>query len=278
MYSTLINADQLKADFDVASWVIFDTRAYLTDFAKGRALYEAGHIPNAHFLDMESVLSGEKSTQVGRHPLPDEQAFISTMAAFGVAPGVQVVVYDDMAGAMAARLWWMLRMAGHEAVAVLNGGLPSWQAEVGELSTEIPEPNAATAALAWDARQYLSTAQVLAQLDQLQLVDARSQERFAGDAEPIDPVAGHIPGAVNRPFQANLTEAGLFKTPEVLRREWLALIDATVPVTHMCGSGVTACHNLLAMHHAGLTNTNVYVGSWSEWIRDADRPIAFGAE
>ncbi len=275
-YKTLIDAATLKSEYQKGAWQIFDCRSYLTDQKKGRLLYQTSHIPDAHFFDMESDLSSQITDISGRHPLPDFETLAQKLGGCGVEQGVQVVVYDDMQGAMASRLWWLLRYMGHGDVAVLDGGLQAWQAFNGKMTDSLPELSAGDFAVQapFQNTSYLSTTDVVKKLELLQIVDARARPRFLGEVEPIDPVAGHIPGSVNRPFQENLSEDGVFKSAQQLAHEWAERVDLTQPVVHMCGSGVTACHNILAMSHAGFDNSILYAGSWSEWIRDTARPIS----
>ena len=274
----LVTTEELAKHLDDPKWVVFDTRADLVDHAKGRRAYEAGHIPGAYFLDTETDLAGPKTGKNGRHPLPDVDEFAAKVNRCGVAPGVQVVVYDDLGGNFAVRLWWMLRWLGHPEVALLDGGFPLWQKEGRPLTKDVPPPrpghfvprphlgDTVDAAFVGRFREDPSIARL----------DARNAERFAGMNETIDPVAGHIPGAINRFWQKNLLPDGRFKKADQLRAEFADLLGETPPesVVHMCGSGVTACHNMFAMELAGLSAGRLYPGSWSEWIADPSRPIA----
>jgi thiosulfate/3-mercaptopyruvate sulfurtransferase len=226
---------------------------------------------------MDDDLSGKKTGTNGRHPLPGLQEFAGRMNARGVTPATQVVVYDDMSGNFAVRLWWMLRWLGHEAVALLDGGLPLWEKEGRAMTKEAPQPRKG----AFVPRPHLGATVDLPFVDRfredasIRLVDARAAERFAGLQEPIDPVAGHIPGAVNRFWQRNLSPDGRFKPAGELRKEFDAMLGGQSPesTVHMCGSGVTACHNIFAMELAGLAGARLYPGSWSEWCSDASRPM-----
>jgi thiosulfate/3-mercaptopyruvate sulfurtransferase len=273
----LVSGAELARHLDDPAWVVFDTRHDLADPAKGRRAYEAGHIPGAYFLSVDDDLSGAKTGSNGRHPLPDLQAFAARMNERGVVPGVQVVVYDDMSGNFAVRLWWMLRWLGHDSVALLDGGIPLWEKEGRPLTQEIPKPRAG----AFVPRPALGATVDLAFVERFHedpsivLVDARTAERYAGLQEPIDPVAGHVPGAVNRFWQKNLSPDGRFKPAEQLRKEYDAFLAGRAPETtvHMCGSGVTACHNIFAMEMAGLSGARLYPGSWSEWCSDRNRPM-----
>jgi thiosulfate/3-mercaptopyruvate sulfurtransferase len=275
------------------SLVPLDCRFDLGQPQAGHRAYLNGHIPGAHFADLNADLSSPIGPKTGRHPLPEPQAFSARMAAWGVHPaGVhpasQVVAYDEANGSFAARAWWLLRWAGHPTVAVLDGGFKAWLAAGGPQATgeEDRMPvSRATAAVDGEAvvddEAVVDAAQVAALLrDPTRLlVDARAAERYAGSVEPIDSVAGHVAGAVNHPFAANLAPDGRFLPPEQLRQRWQAELGGRSPaaVVAMCGSGVTACHNLLSLEIAGLHGAKLYAGSWSEWIRDPSRPVARGA-
>lgn len=276
MYQTLISVEALQQDFVPQEWVIFDCRFDLADVTKGYQLYREGHIPAAQFMDLEQDLSSAVTDVSGRHPMPDIELLKDKLGKAGVTRGTQVVVYDDCGGAMAARLWWLLRFLDHESVAVLDGGYSAWKQQ-GDITTNVFLPvktiYQANNQTNDGAMSVISSKELQHKLANLQLVDARVTQRFNGEIEPIDTVAGHIPGALNRPFQDNLTPAGIFKPAEQLLQEWSSLIQVDQPVVHMCGSGATACHNLLAMAHAGLYDSVLYIGSWSEWIRDTTRPI-----
>ncbi|MFW1676795.1 sulfurtransferase [Pontibacter sp. JAM-7] len=280
MFHTLLDAETLFQTLkqDTADVLLLDCRFDLADPQAGLFAYSEGHLPGAFFLDLERHLSAPVTESTGRHPLPDPNALLATLNSFGLTAGHQVVVYDDCGGAMAARAWWLIRWLGHEAVALLDGGIQAWQAVAGELSRVMPVAEAGQdyqprpqpqLALALDA--LLPTLKMAKAV----LVDARAAARFRGEMEPIDPVAGHVPGALNRPLTDNLVQ-GRFKPAEQLAREWVALLQGlpAASVVHMCGSGVTACHNLLAMEHAGLSGSRLYPGSWSEWILDPQRPVA----
>jgi thiosulfate/3-mercaptopyruvate sulfurtransferase len=278
MFTTLVSTDELARRLDDPAWVVFDCRHDLAKPDLGRSEYLASHIPGARFMHMDEDLAGPPTGANGRHPLPDPAVFAAKLGAAGVGPGTQVVAYDAQGGVNASRLWWMLRWLGHDAVAVLDGGLGKWLREARPATAELPRVPAARfeprpRPLAVDA------AAVLARLGSpaMKLLDARSGERYRGEAEPIDPVAGHIPGSLNRVVRENL-ERGAFKPPARLREEFLALLGGSAPetVVHSCGSGVAACHNLLAMEIAGLTGSRLYPGSWSEWIADPARPRATG--
>jgi thiosulfate/3-mercaptopyruvate sulfurtransferase len=284
-FSTIVSPQQLTQLLaaDASACRLLDCRFSLADRGYGRRVYDDGHIPGAHYLDLDEDLAGPIMPGSGRHPLPDMARLVARLRACGVGSGVQVVLYDDCSGAMAARAWWLLRGLGLESVAVLDGGVDAWVGEGGVLSSERPaEAEAHRDALwqgDWSGTGVLDTAGVETNLAQgrFVLVDARSGERFRGEQEPIDPVAGHVPGALSRPLTDNLQQ-GRFKSPQALNREWTALLDGrpASQVVHMCGSGVTACHNQLAMEIAGLAGSGLYPGSWSEWIQDPLRPVATG--
>jgi thiosulfate/3-mercaptopyruvate sulfurtransferase len=278
-YSTLIGALELAQRLRDPDWVVFDCRFDLADPAFGRQAYVASHVPGAFFLDLDEDLSGSKTGTNGRHPLPDPAQLAARLEASGVGNHTQVVAYDDAGGMFAARLWWLLRWLGHHRVAVLDGGLHAWLATGQALDEALPEPRAATYALA--LRPDRVDAQYVRQhLDRpdMVLIDARSPDRFRGENEMLDPVGGHIPGAINRFFRDNFDAHGCFKQASVLREEFGALIGAHSPrqVVHQCGSGVTACVNVLAMEAAGLSGSRLYAGSWSEWCADPSRPLARG--
>ena len=278
-YSTLIGALELAHRIHDPDWVVFDCRFDLADPTFGRQAHAGSHLPGAFFLDLDDDLSGKKTGSNGRHPLPDPAQLAARLEACGVGNHTQVVAYDDASGMFAARLWWLLRWLGHHRVAVLDGGLQAWLAAGQALDEAQPEPRAATYSLALRAdrvdAQYVR--QHLGQRDMV-LIDARSPDRFRGENEMLDPVGGHIPGAINRFFRDNFDARGCFKQASVLREEFGALIGAHAPrqVVHQCGSGVTACVNALAMEAAGLSGSRLYAGSWSEWCADPSRPVARG--
>ena len=269
-YTTLISASELNA-----SMFVIDVGFDLTDIEAGERAYAQGHLPGAHYLHLDRDLSGAKTGSNGRHPLPDRAAFAERMRALGLSSNTQVVAYDAQGGMYAARLWWMLRWIGHAAVAVLDGGKQAW---TGALSTDVPARAPGNLNLGESLTPMLDADQLLSRLGNVRLIDARAPERFRGEVEPLDKQAGHIPGAANRLFKLNLQDDGRFKPAAQLREEFSALLapfDAS-GVVHQCGSGVTACHNLLAMEHAGLASSALYAGSWSEWSSDPTRPVAKG--
>lgn len=277
MSKLLVSVDELIAHGDDPDWRIFDCRHDLQNTEYGEQAYLRGHIPGALFLHMDRDLAGEKTGCNGRHPLPDPATFGKKLGDCGVGPDTQVVAYDNEGGIFASRLWWMLRWLGHEKAAVLDGGLVSWRRAKQPLATEIPviTPKifqANVQSLAVDTDFVLSVLESSKNL----LIDARTPERFSGEAETLDPVGGHIPGAVNRFFFDNLDDSGCcFKPAQELRDEFELLLAGRNPenVVQQCGSGVTACHNLLAMEIAGLCGSRLYAGSWSEWCADPTRPM-----
>lgn len=281
MFTTLVDTATLAAHLDDPDWVIFDCRFDLTKPDAGQRTYDEAHIPGARYAHLDRDLSSPITPQSGRHPLPDPAVLAAKLGRWGVDRHKQVIVYDGGAGAVAARLWWLMRWLGHEGVALLDGGLAKWQEEKRPLSREAPSITALVFEPHPDDTRWVSTATIEGLLDEggNLLLDARARRRFEGAVEPIDKVAGHIPGAVNRPFENNVDDRGCFLPPEQLREEWLKLLGTVPPlrVINMCGSGVTACHNILAMTHAGLDGAKLYVGSWSEWIRDSRRPVVTGA-
>lgn len=280
-YTTLISVPDLAAHLDDAGWVVCDCRHDLVKTAAGREAYSQAHIPGARFVHVDHDLSAPLTGSNGRHPLPEPAKFVARLGALGIDNGKQVVAYDASGGAYAARLWWMLRWVGHETVAVLDGGWDAWTAAGQRVATEPPAFTPAHYApsirtdLARDAAALVPAQGKPTPL----LIDARSPDRFRGENETLDPVAGHIPGAVNRFFRLNLDVDGRFKAAATLRADFDKALGAATPsdVVHYCGSGVTACHNLLAMEIAGLAGSRLYPGSWSEWIADRSRPVATGS-
>ncbi len=280
-YSTLVSTDVLASHISDPAWVVIDCRFSLADAAAGGMLYAGRHIPGAHYAHLDRHLSARVTDLTGRHPLPEPEMLRQRLGEWGITPQSQVVVYDDAGGAIAARLWWLLRWLGHEAVAVLDGGWSRWCEAGGEQQKMVPVTLPSSFVGQPNNRMWLTTDQLQEALakDEIVLVDARAPERFSGEVEQIDPVAGHIPEAVNHPFQNNLNRVGLFKPADHLRHAFEPLLRGRLPqqVVHTCGSGVTACHNLLAMEIAGLTGSRLYAGSWSEWIRDRERPCVRSA-
>ncbi|MDX8126399.1 sulfurtransferase [Methylomonas sp. OY6] len=277
-YTTLVSADILAANLDNPDWRIFDCRFSLADVTAGHKSYRQGHIPGARYADLNQDLSSPVQSYTGRHPLPDFNVLGKKLGNWGVNNRSQIVVYDDAGGAFAGRMWWLLRTMGHTQVAVLNGGFTRWQKQDFPVTTVLPNITASQFRVYLDNKQWLDADQVANGLAtrKITLIDARAPERFHGRQEPIDPVAGHVPKARNRPLQTNLDKSGLFLPADQLRQQFSALV-APYPaeqVVHMCGSGVTACHNLLAMEIAGLTGSKLYAGSWSEWITNRNRAVA----
>ena len=279
MYTTLISATELASHIADTNWVVLDCRHDLMDTNAGQAAYDQGHIPGAQFVHLDQRLSAAKvgadGVFRGRHPLPEKADFIATLQALGVNDNSQVVVYDAHGGMFAARLWWMLRWVGHKAVAVLDGGLPAWLAAQQAVTTEVPAPHIGNINEQATLVGTVDVSQVLANISSAAktLVDARAADRFRGENETIDPVGGHIPGAKNRFFKDNLQADGRFKPAEQLQQEWSAVVGDASQAIMQCGSGVTACHNLLALEVAGLHGAALYPGSWSEWCADASRPV-----
>lgn len=282
MYTTLIEPAELAAHTNDPNWVILDCRFDLARPEWGAGAYTEGHLPNALYAHLERDLSSPVTATSGRHPLPASEAFFATLGRWGIDEKVQVVSYDQSNGAYASRLWWLVRWAGHARVAVLNGGFAAWQ-HAGLPVSQQPGVRQSRPFSPSHARtDYVSTTEVARILAAGQLasaerslIDARSADRFAGQNETLDPVAGHIPGARNHPFARNLDAQGCFLPAHTLRSQWLETLRGLAPADAiaMCGSGVTACQNLLALEIAGLPGARLYAGSWSEWIRDAARPV-----
>lgn len=276
----LIDVATLRGLIDTRSaLVLLDAGFDLTDAAAGERAYAQGHLPGALYVHLDRDLSAPKTGRNGRHPLPSRETFAATAGRLGITPATPVVVYDRQGGVYAARTWWMLRWLGHELVAVLDGGAQAW--------AEARQPLEAATVVARGAPPYppreslvpaIDADTLQAKLGRVKLIDARAPERFRGDVEPLDPVAGHIPGAFNRAFTLNIAGNGRFKPAGQLRADFERLLAGHAPaeVVHQCGSGVTACHNVLAMEAAGLSGSALYPGSWSEWCADPARPVAKG--
>jgi thiosulfate/3-mercaptopyruvate sulfurtransferase len=281
MMKTLVSADDLMAQLKSAHPpVLLDCGFDLADTAAGRRAWQQAHLPGAHYLHLDDDLSGDRRDAAGRfrgrHPLPERAALAARLGALGIGPETPVVAYDAQGGPYAARAWWLLRWLVHEDVAVLDGGLAAWRAAGGTLTDTVPAPQPRDPyPLHAPAMATLDADAVRAGLGRLRLVDARAGERFRGEVEPLDRAAGHIPGSLNRFFKDNLSADGRFKGVQALRAEW-APIAAAGELVHCCGSGVTACHNLLAAAHAGFGAGTLYPGSWSEWSDDPSRPRAQG--
>lgn len=278
MFRTLITPETLNEHLGEPGTRIVDCRFDLARPDAGELAWRQAHIPGAVYAHLDRDLSAPVRPDSGRHPLPDADQLVARLGEWGVGADTQVVAYDASGGAIAARLWWLLRWLGHEAVAVLDGGWQGWQAH----GFPVDDAVIAVQPVGFPRRAPLAvplqTDDVLPAVNgahDLRLVDARGAERYRGDVEPIDSVAGHIPGAVNRPFNDNLGGDGFFLPPDILRERFQQISNGHAErVVHYCGSGVTACHNVLAMEHSGLSGSRLYAGSWSEWIRDPSHPVA----
>ena len=282
-FNTLVSSTELAAHLDDPQWIILDCRHDLVNPSFGSDAYAAGHIPGARFISMDHDLADHAATVAGgrgRHPLPTPEALAATFSRLGIDAAKQVAVYDHAAGSYAARAWWCLRWLGHQTVAVLDGGIQQWEAEGKPLTTATPNWPAARFEAQPNRGMQVNAATVQARIGATDVcvIDARAPERYNGSTEPIDPVAGHIPGARNRFWKHNIGSDGRFKSAAQLRSEWQAALAglAAAEVMHQCGSGVTACHNLLAMEVAGLSGATLYPGSWSEWCTDSARPVRTG--
>lgn len=279
MYTTLISASDLAPHIERSNWVVLDCRHDLMDTNAGQVAYDLGHIPGAQFVHLDQRLSAAKigpdGVFRGRHPLPEKGDFIASLRNLGVNDDSQVVVYDAHGGMYAARLWWMLRWVGHADVAVLDGGLPAWQAAELPLTTVVPALGSGNISDRPTLVASVEVSQVLANISKptRTVVDARAADRFRGENETMDPVGGHIPGAKNRFFKDNLQADGRFKPAAQLREEWASIVSDPSQAIMQCGSGVTACHNLLALEVAGMHGAALYPGSWSEWCADTSRPV-----
>ncbi len=280
-FATLIGAADLAHHLHDTRWRVFDCSFDLVHPHAGELAYREAHIPGAIYAHLERDLSGPLNGRNGRHPLPDPVRFATKLGEWGVGSDTQVVVYDDVAGTYAVRLWWMLRWLGHETEAVLDGSLNAWEAAGHDLTdAETQHLHAVfTPRLRPDMSVDVQFVESQSPRDGVRILDARNAQRFRGENETLDPVGGHIPGAVNRFFKDNLTPTGRFKPAEVLQAEYRQLMDGrgAAEIIHSCGSGVTACHNLLAMEVAGLSGSRLYPGSWSEWCADPIRSVATGS-
>jgi thiosulfate/3-mercaptopyruvate sulfurtransferase len=280
--NTLVAPETLREHLGDSQWVVVDCRHNLQDFSAGRRAYEAGHIPGAFFADLERDLAGHKTGMNGRHPLPRPDDFADFLRSLGIDDGTQIVAYDEGADMFAARFWLLCRWVGHDETAVLDGGIAAWRSLGFPIDAQAPaRPSAAHGALTIRLHPDLIVAadEVLAKLRSpgMQVLDARAGDRFRGEVEPLDPVAGHIPGARNLWFKENFDSAGHWKSPEQLR-DLYSGYGKPSEIVHQCGSGVSSAVNLLAMERAGLRGSRVYAGSWSEWCSDPSRPVATGAE
>ena len=277
MHTTLISTDVLAERLDDPSWLIADCRYNLNDEGWGRAQYEAGHIAAAVFVDVAHDLAGRRTGTNGRHPLPPIEDIAATFGRLGIADDMQVVAYDQEAGAFASRLWWMLRYLGHDSVAVLDGGFAKWTREGRPVRGGVETRRRAPFTPRLRNEMRVTIDETMAHLGDASvlLIDARSPNRYAGMPDPLDTIYGHIPGARNRYYRENVTDAGTMRSPRELRTDFekvLAGSPASQAVMY-CGSGITACHNLLAMEHAGLRGARLFAGSWSEWESDSKRPV-----
>jgi len=276
-YTTLIDTAALAANLGDPSLAIVDCRFDLKDTSAGERAYAEAHIPGAVYAHVDRDLSGEKTGTNGRHPLPPVETFVATLGRLGIEAGTQVVVYDHDSGGFASRLWWMLRWLGHDSVALLNGGFAKWTAERRPTTSGVEIRTRRVFVPQIRPRMAVTAGEVAdAASKEWRLIDARAPERFRGEVEPIDKVAGHIPGAINVPFLDNLDANGTFKSADDLAARFHEAVGSTPPdhIVVYCGSGVTACQNLLAMEQAGIHGARLYAGSWSEWSSDATRPMA----
>ena len=277
-YKTIISAEDLKNNIDNNDFIVFDCRCDISDSSYGRSAYNDGHIQNSIFIDVDHDLASEKTVDSGRHPLPDPEILSEKLSQWGMNSSKQVVVYDDAGGAFASRMWWIFKWLGHTNVAVLDGALGAWMSSGGKLTskTTIFERSSFTPKIHDDLHVSLKEVEEAQyQMDKL-ILDARSKERYLGIKDPVDPVAGHIPGAISHPLGLNLDKNGHFKSVEELKHGFNKVIGDTKSfnIISMCGSGITACHNILALEICGFKDIPLYVGSWSEWIVDKNRPIA----
>ena len=273
----LVNTENLSPHCHDPDWVIFDCRHDLFDLGKGERQYREGHIPGAHFVSVDTDLSGDKTGSNGRHPLPSPAAFTALLARHGVSNMSTIVAYDDVGGQFASRLWWMARWIGLTKILLLDGGIPKWIAEGRTLATDVPAPSPVPLRGNANPLMVWSATEVAAHIEDtnFSLLDARPAERYRGEVEPIDPVAGHIPGALNRFYKANLNSDLTFRAASEIKNEFAAITNhkRADQVVHYCGSGVTACANIFAMEYAGLAGSKLFAGSWSEWVSDPSRPV-----
>ncbi len=273
MFTTLIDVESLLDCYKNPDWLIIDARYDLADKDAGKKAYLTGHIPGAIYVDLHDDLSRPPGTNKGRHPLPTEETMNDLFSELGINEGMQVIVYDNAFGAFAARLWWMLRHMQHQRVAVLDGGWQVWEAAAAEIDSKIEQPSNSNFKKSARKQEVID----IKQIENAGLVvDSREPARYRGESEPIDKAAGHIPGAINRFWKDNLSASGCFKEKTQLQAEFEQIFEKTPAKESVfyCGSGVTACHNLLAAVHAGLEQPKLYAGSWSEWSSDASNPVA----
>ena len=280
-HNYLISPEELNQLLQLNSkdFAIFDCRFDLANVKKGLELYLQGHIPGAVYVDLEKDLSGGKNPLLGRHPLPEPSVWSSTISKLGVSKSTLVILYDQQENIYSARMWWMLKAVGLNNVRILNGGFSNWVNFGGDVSTLIEEPQPTLQEIdssKFDGLVKMIDIQKNIQAPIFTVLDARASERYRGEVEPLDPVAGHIPGALNRLYKLNLNDQNLFKSSSELKKECLSFVKNPESIVHQCGSGVTACHNLLAMEIAGLQGSKLYAGSWSEWCNQLENPIALG--
>jgi thiosulfate/3-mercaptopyruvate sulfurtransferase len=279
-YTTVVSAEQLAEHLSDPNWIVFDCRFTLTNTEAGKLAYQQSHIPGARYVHLDNDMSSPVTPHSGRHPLPDVNLLSEKLSNWGVDSSKQVVVYDDSFGSMAVKMWWLLRWLGHNNVALLDGGLPKWMKQKHPVSVDFPQIIPAQFIPHLHEEMVANTSEVEGARKERcrMIVDARPEQRFAGEREPLDKVAGHIPGAVNWVFEENLDFDGTYLPADELREAYLKLLQGVKPehTIHSCGSGVTACHNMLAMEIAGLPSGKLYAGSWSEWITDPSRPVATG--
>lgn len=280
-HNYLISPEELNQLLHLNSkdFAIFDCRFDLANVKKGLELYLQGHIPGAVYVDLEKDLSGNKNPLLGRHPLPEPSVWSSTISKLGISKSTLVILYDQQENIYSARMWWMLKAVGLKNVRILNGGFSNWVNFGGDLSTEIEEPQPTLQEINpsnFDGLVKMVEIQKNIQAPIFTVLDARAPERYRGEVEPLDPIAGHIPGALNRLYKLNLNDKNLFKSPSELQKEFSSFVKNPESIVHQCGSGVTACHNLLAMEIAGLQGSQLYAGSWSEWCNHPENPIALG--
>ena len=277
-YKTIISADNLMKNINNKDFIIFDCRCDISDSSYGVNAYNEGHIENSIFVDVDHDLASEKTANSGRHPLPDPQLLSEKLSQWGMTNNKQAIVYDDAGGAFASRMWWVLKWLGHTNVAVLDGALGAWMSNGGKLSTKptIFERDVFNPNIKNDMHVSIKDVEEAQYKMSKLILDARSKERYLGIKDEVDPVAGHIPGAISHPLGKNLDKNGHFRSPEELRLNFNKLIGDTASsdIISMCGSGITACHNILALEISGIKGVPLYVGSWSEWITDKSRPIA----
>jgi thiosulfate/3-mercaptopyruvate sulfurtransferase len=279
-FQTIISVEDLNKNLNNQDWYIFDCRFLLKDPEGGLKKFNQGHIPGAQYADMDKDLASPMTATSGRHPLPNPDALINKLAMWGVGNSSQIICYDDMSGAFAARMWWLLKWLGHNNIAVLDGGLDKWTSAGLGVDTNIEKRSPGTFNGQPNNDMWVDIEFVQKELseDKITLLDARSSERFTAQDSKTDPVAGHVPGALSFPFSGNLTKQGVFLPKDELRQRFASSASSSdsKEAIAMCGSGVTACHNLLAMSVAGLPMLRLFVGSWSEWIKDKSRPVATG--